>query len=1850
MIKGTKRFLAIAACITITCNTVNSATLNLDSNLSGTAAGGTGILTTTNLTSGTTANYTWNDSAVGSYIVNLTGGKLNVGGYSTSSLNGTLNATSGDLNVKDGTLTITKYDSIAGAVNTEVYDGATLLVKGGSVTLDDTDYIDGNITISRGSLALGDASKASSGIFTQTGGTTTITGTVPFNLNNSSDSISGGTLKVGTTGTGFLRVSAGTIETDANVNLGTQGNMRVSGGTVTVDSDDTWAGNIDVTKGTLNIDNATKTGTLTQTDGTINVTGKNFDLNSTSDLIDGGSLNIGNGSSASKLTVSQGTIDKDSTVTINSKGTLAVTGGTVALDSDDTWSGNVNVSGGSLALIGITKNSTGTFTQSNGSTTISGSGFDLNNENDYVSGGTLNIGTGTTKTTFGVSKGGISTASTVNLNNNATLNITGGTVGLTNKGNWSGNVNMTDGTLNVNSATKNTVGTITQTGGTTNVIGSGFDLNNATDSITGGTLNIGDGTNASSMGVSQGTLGSDTNVRITTNGTLNVNGGSVTLDNTDTWRGNVNVTDGTLELNNVNKNTKGTFAQTDGETTVTGTSFDLNNEADKVSGGTLNVGDGSTTTKLGVSKGTISKDATVDLTTNSTLNVSGGSVSLDNADTWTGDINVTNGSLALIGINNKNGKLIQTGGTTTVTGTGLNLNNSSDDISGGTLKIGDGTTASDITVSKGTIEKNATVSVDSNSAMTVSGGTVNLDNGDSLKGSLAISDGTLNLASVTKDTASTFSQSGGATTVTGTGFDLNNTQDKVAGGTLNIGNGTTVSDMTVSEGTIESDATVTVATNGTLKLTGGKVNLDSSDTWKGNISNTNGSLALVGITKNSAGTFTQTGGTTTVTGTGLDLNNTSDNITGGTLTVGDETTTTTLGVSKGTIAQDTATEITKNSTLNVTGGNVTLDGTTDKWNGTVNLTGGNLNLVAMAKDADSIFTQTAGTTTVTGTGTTLNNSSDNISGGTLNIGTSSTSGSLDVAKGTITSDAGVILNTKGTLNVTGGTATLDGKNDTWNGNVNVTDGTLNLSSNLNKTTTSDSKFTQSGGTTNIDNSKLVLNTSDSTVTGGTVNLTNSSTLDVNNSSSNTSALNSTKGKFLIRSGSSYTTTAGTVDEDSTVTVEKNGTLGINGTDAVVTLDGKGDNFAGNATLSSGTLNLADGISKTTTSTGTYNQTDGTLNISGKSTLALNESSSKITGGTVNVTDSSNLVVNNASSNTSKLNSTASNVTIKGKSTYTTTGGTVDSDSVVSVESASTLAINGDDASVTLNGKTDKPTGNLTLTNGTLYISDDLTKVTDSNGKYIQTGGKLKMDSSSLSLNDDSSKISGGDVALANKSTLTVTQAGGASITGGNVTIDDTSVLNYLAQKGLIQYTDGNAVNIDTSGLINMVNNVRTSSEINTLTVNNGTSGDGQANFAIDVYGRSNSNSSADTITANSIKVATAGTTGTIHISDWNLNGDVNGYDAPIDKSIRLGKIFNSNDIDSSVTFTATDKEVFTPIGYYKLNASSANDGSYTLDLTRFNPQVFRGQVATTAQYLNQMLVNDTLFNHAQIRNYAGSYGEMFKNKTAILDGSAKYEHTLKEGGIWYDMFGNFESMKLKQNLKVHNNAWGFIVGADLGLKELKSGWNYMPTLYVAYNGAHQTFNGVGLTENGGQIGFMSSWMKNDFTESALIYAGAYGTEMDVAGTTDNSFNYFMGLASKSAVDIKMGKYFKMQPSITLGYNMFGKQNWHADFGQMSMTSGFLNGFNIAPGLNFIMQRENWSLYATFAYVFNINTAVDGKAGNVDLPDMELSKGYLQYGFGMTKSVSDRFMMYAQATVRNIGRNGIVCQGGFNWRL
>lgn len=477
----------------------------------------------------------------------------------------------------------------------------------------------------------------------------------------------------------------------------------------------------------------------------------------------------------------------------------------------------------------------------------------------------------------------------------------------------------------------------------------------------------------------------------------------------------------------------------------------------------------------------------------------------------------------------------------------------------------------------------------------------------------------------------------------------------------------------------------------------------------------------------------------------------------------------------------------------------------------------------------------------------------------------------------------------------------------------------------------------------------------------------------------------------------------------------------------------------------------------------------------------------------------------------------------------------------------------------------------------------------------------------------------------------------------NITIDgkDSYILG-----GTVEIKNGSALNIG-SGVadnhffvsdLNMTNNSALNamnSALNKYQISNDMIVEGKNNLSIDIDGR---NKVGDAFIINNL---TSNTDGTLNVADFNFIGL-----APIDRQFKI-RVFDANSINDKVNFTSTDKEIFTPIGYY--NLQSAGGGWYTSNMTRYNPQVFRGQVATLATYNNQLVIDDMLLNHVTLDSERTLAQSRNANRYAsTLPQFAPYQYKKEDGGLWYKSYVNFENLSLTQGLKVGNNSYGSLVGADFPVIKLKHGWKFMPTAYIGYNGAHQTFNGVGMYQNGGQGGLMGTFMKDNFIGSVVAYGGGYNNEMSVAGNTDRAGNWFAGTAAKLAYNLHPTKHFTIQPTAFVSYNIFGRQNWGTDYGAMSMNSGLLNGINVAPGLNFIYAKESWSVYATFQYMYNINDQVGGRAGNVDLASVEMKHGYIQYGVGVTKTWKDRLNSFFQIVFRNGGRTGVGFQLGLNY--
>lgn len=1112
---------------------------------------------------------------------------------------------------------------------------------------------------------------------------------------------------------------------------------------------------------------------------------------------------------------------------------------------------------------------------------------------------------------------------------------------------------------------------------------------------------------------------------------------------------------------------------------------------------------------------------------------------------------------------------------------------------------------------------------------------------------------------------------------TNTGFNVLNgvelTLDNLAINTfqtaVNINNGATVN-------FIGGSYTSSVVNSGASDIRGGifrnyfqTENTSASTTTSGNVT-LNGNITSGSFTSN--GTLNFTGGEIAAA-VNTEIN--------------DDTT-----ISNGTLTLDSSDTWSTNADITLNSGTLNLDGVTQ--GGTLNATGGNLNLNGTgltistgSQIAGAVNTQlNSGSLTVNGTGSVTLNQSD-----VWNVKTTLTNGSLTLDDMTRGNDASLYA-TSGNLNL--GAVELVGNDDIGQYVVTtITDDVVlnGLNVNVRLVGTGSGADNLAGGSVTVKNGVLSLNNLATTNTAiitddlrGALTL-NNVTLDNDNDYINANLL-SIEDNITVNKGEIYV--KGTDEWD--------GAINLAGENANLNLANviQGENGSLNATNGNLTVNnitltkTEDIIAKAvkTTVAGDFTVSNGEVILDGATdtlqtgTLTLN-SNGKLTMNNL-TTENVNLIAQGGTLNLDNVTLNNDNDYIHFDSNVTFAGdlnitkGTVELDSKDNLSAANnTITLNGENATLGVDGLATDTT-KFNLEKGTLHIVGDgltLNNADDLIQREIHTvvDGDLNINKGQVYLNNDDEWNEGtihvatdgslqfenfnksyGNVLIMDgensltelvNSTVAVVDAG--KITDGTINIDNTS--SFVVQDGTM-----NLDTLNSSGVLSALNSTFEDHTINNLNVinndftamdNSTFTGDAVADFTIDIYARLRDyNQNSDTFSGEAISALDA-SGGTVNISDWVLRGNLRRQDAPIDRYYDF-KIFDYDTIADNINITATDKETFTPIGYYRL--FSNGDGSYTLGLTRYNKQVFRAQATTLAQYNNQLAIDDIVTSHFTLHN-AAAYRN--SNRFAAATPSlGPYLYNQKDGGLWFKSYADIERLSMTQDLNVHNTAYGAIIGADLPVFDLEDGWKFIPTTYIGYNGAHQSFNDVSAYQNGGQLGFMGTFIKDNFVSSHTVYGGGYYNEMHVDGVSDETANWFWGTAHRAAYNWRIKNHFIIQPTAFISYNMFGEQNFHSEFGEMGMRSGMLNGINVAPGINFIWADDDWSLYAGVQYMYNINEQVSGRAGNVYLPNLHMRHGYIQYGIGGTKNIKDNLASYAQVMFRNAGRTGVAFQIGLQY--
>lgn len=1409
-----------------------------------------------------------------------------------------------------------------------------------------------------------------------------------------------------------------------------------------------------------------------------------------------------------------------------------------------------------------------------------------------------------------------------------------------------------------------------------------------TVSDTGSVLNLKNGVN----------IGKDSAISLLGGGTINITDNAKLTLNTDVtrgvngndiWEGNISTsTGGSLILDNFTHSTaagNGNYTQTGGSLVLNNNSeLTLGNAESSITGGSININSGNTLNVEGGSSisGNTSSNVSGELNVNNGGSITGGTTTVENG----GSLNINEGGSV-------------TGGTTTVKNGGNAVVNSGGEISGNantTIQSG-----GKVTVDGGTINSNGKTDIQTGSELEIkNNGNVTLHEKDNWDGKITNNDSTLTLDKFEHNTAN-----GGQYVQTNGNLHLTNESKLTLGSGSSIDNGTVNVDNStfiVDEGGTVTGGEITVGNNSSFNVneggsvTGGKVDF-SGDNINIGINGTVEAGAIFDVVKNtveiaakgdvtlnkdSVTGDTWTDGTIKLSGGKLNFEGT-NNGSNGTL-LGDSGKLIIAGGSQSFVVADDSyiknavqTEINAGSTLEIIGGNVELNNN-DKWNGDVNISDGNLALNNVSKADTGKFIQTGGNTTVTDNFT-MNNSNDSVSGGTLNIGTTSSNGTLNQNAGVIEESAQVNITSKGILDVQGGTTTLNtagAGQDSWIGTVKLGNtGVLNLNN-----VSNNGKLLADGGTLNIDNQSNLLiangssikdntdwhldldgnmtvknngsvNFGDNDEWNGNLTLQNGGTLNYGSSTGQGGLLLAQGGNLNSSDGSIITIKEGSYIENA-VNANIQGMLSIRGADDAnrgrVDL-GSGDTITGNIAIGDyGILNLGDNVAMAQSGqTIEFDGANAQMNLVGNNNLNL-KAELKGDSGEINKEGAGNVLFSGSTSNYQ------GDLTINNSGNLTF----VDADGfggnlifgniegkeigiIADTVKGSTTLDRFAEITYSTYRDVDLKFGNtVSVAQGTIraLAKDGQNVIFEkdavvTNGGDIEAIGKNVTFTNGITLNGNEREDVSVAVMASEKAIMNDVTANNAIIgtIAGSTEFKNLSLTNsdlYIMQNGF----SSQALNIDGNSNINLMNGTITDNNVGNIDINDG----GVGNFTIDISPRD----------WNSDKIISAGIStngiGTLNVSDFQFINQ-----CPIDRHIAL-KIFDTANPMENILFTATDKEIFTPIGWYKLN--SHGGGLYTASLTRYNPQVFRGQVATVATYQNQLVVNNLLFDHMQEVNMQYLAQKDNNKYAAAFPQFAPYQYNKKDGSLWFKSFGTFERLGMTQGLNVNNNFYGALVGADFPAVELKNGWTLLPTAYVAYTGGHQTFANMSMYQNGGQGGAMATFLKNDFIGSLLAYGGGYGNQMDVAGYNDNTGNWFAGTAAKAAYNFHPSKHFIIQPTALVSYNIFGQQNWYTGFGAMDMQSGLLNGINVAPGINFIYGRETWSIYATVQYFYNIMGYAEGRAGHVDLPGIEMRHGFIEYGLGFTKSFKERFSGYFQIVFRNGGRSGVGFQGGLMYRL
>ena len=334
------------------------------------------------------------------------------------------------------------------------------------------------------------------------------------------------------------------------------------------------------------------------------------------------------------------------------------------------------------------------------------------------------------------------------------------------------------------------------------------------------------------------------------------------------------------------------------------------------------------------------------------------------------------------------------------------------------------------------------------------------------------------------------------------------------------------------------------------------------------------------------------------------------------------------------------------------------------------------------------------------------------------------------------------------------------------------------------------------------------------------------------------------------------------------------------------------------------------------------------------------------------------------------------------------------------------------------------------------------------------------------------------------------------------------------------------------------------------------------------------------------------------------------------------------------------------------------EGEYfSFNATGFDPST---NIPGVAAQLGGYLMMDNIYRQAfsnmdmvMTMTRAERMAMKMRNKYAAADKRAVWAPAVipeERDGFWFRPFSNFENVSLKNGPKVSNIFYGTLIGADSDIVYLGKGWDGTFSVYGAYTGSHQAFQGNDIWQNGGILGASGILYKGNFFTGLTYNIGGSGVEATSMFGRENFGMFMTGLAWKSGYNFGLADdKFIIQPSYMMSYT-FVNSGDYTNAGGLHITSDPLHAIEIIPGIKFIANLKNgWQPYFGVNMVWNIIDDTHFFAQDIALPQLSV-KPYIEYGPGIQKRYGDRFTGFGQAMIRNGGRNGVAFTLGARWAI